>query len=137
MSASWDGHVIHDQLQKANVTFLVVGTGQPLIELVEPAGEASPVARRAERGGGLHHLCYEVASLEAQLERSRISGAILVRPPVPAIAFDGRRICWVFTRERLLIEYLEAKKGKRTSQPRLESTAAIGRGETAAALDTR
>jgi methylmalonyl-CoA/ethylmalonyl-CoA epimerase len=129
LSASWDGRIIYDPLQTANVSFLVAGAGQPLIELVEPAGESSPVARVAERGGGLHHLCYEVASLEEQLERSRAAGAILVRPPLPAIAFGGRRICWIFTRERLLLEYLEAKGERRTSQPGLELTAAVAQGE--------
>jgi methylmalonyl-CoA/ethylmalonyl-CoA epimerase len=110
MSASWDGRIVHDPLQAARVSFLVTGAGQPLIELVEPAGEGSPVARLAERGGGFHHLCYEVASLEEQLEQSRAARAILVRPPLPAVAFDRREICWVFTRERLLIEYLEAER---------------------------
>lgn len=132
LSASWDGRIIHDPLQTANVTFLVAGAGQPLIELVEPSGAGSPVARIAERGGGLHHLCYEVASLEEQLKRSRAAGAILVRPSVPAIAFGGRRICWIFTRERLLLEYLEAQRGRRTSQPRLEFTALVGQGEVIA-----
>jgi catechol 2,3-dioxygenase-like lactoylglutathione lyase family enzyme len=116
----------------ANVTFLVVGAGQPLIELVEPAGESSPVARFAQRGGGLHHLCYEVESLEEQLEQIRAAGAILVRPPLPAIAFNTRRICWVFTRERLLLEYLEANQEIQASQPRVGLTVAVGQGEVLA-----
>lgn len=132
LSASWDGTIIHDPLQMANVTFLVAGAGQPLIELVEPAGEGSPVARTAKQGGGLHHLCYEVDSLEEQLEQSRAARAILVRPPLPAVAFNGRRICWVFTRERLLLEYLEAKQEINTSQTRVQLTTAAGHGRVIA-----
>jgi methylmalonyl-CoA/ethylmalonyl-CoA epimerase len=60
-----------------------------------------------KRGGGLHHLCYEVDQLDAQLERSRASGGLIVRLPIPAVAFGGRRIAWFYTKEKLLIEYLE------------------------------
>jgi methylmalonyl-CoA/ethylmalonyl-CoA epimerase len=95
-------------LQGARVSFLTGGAGEPQLELIEPTGASSPVAGAAQRGGGLHHLCYEVVSLEKQLESSRAAGAVLVRSPQPAVAFENRRICWVFTRERLLVEYLEA-----------------------------
>jgi len=108
LAGSWDGHIIHDPLQGARVSFLTVGDGDAQIELVEPAADDSPVARFAQKGGGLHHLCYEVPVLEEQLERSRVAGAVLVSSPQPAVAFEGRRICWVFTKERLLVEYLEA-----------------------------
>jgi methylmalonyl-CoA/ethylmalonyl-CoA epimerase len=108
LQAVWDRRIIHDPLQAARVSFLSVGDGQPMIELVEAAGEDSPVTRAAMRGGGLHHLCYEVPDLARQLETCRRSGDVLVRSPQPAIAFENRRICWVFTRERLLLEYLEA-----------------------------
>jgi methylmalonyl-CoA/ethylmalonyl-CoA epimerase len=110
ISASWDGRIIHDPIQVASVSFLSTGAGQPLIELVEPAGDDSPVARFAHRGGGLHHLCYEVAGLEEQIQLSRAAEAVIVRSPQPAVAFDNRRICWVFTRERLLVEYLETNR---------------------------
>jgi methylmalonyl-CoA/ethylmalonyl-CoA epimerase len=55
----------------------------------------------------LHHLCYEVKSLEDQLAFSRSEGAIVTRPPMPAVAFSGRRIAWVYTKNKLLIEFLE------------------------------
>lgn len=82
----------------------------PQIELIEPAGEDSPVRSFLSKGGGLHHLCYEVRNLEAQLELSRSQGGKLVRAPMPAVAFDGRRIAWVYAKEKLLIEFLESVK---------------------------
>lgn len=107
MGAVWDRRIVSDPLQGVRVSFLETGAGQPSVELVEPAGEESPVTGFLKRGGGLHHLCYEVESLEAQIERSRGAHAVLARPPQPAAAFGGRRICWVLTPQRLLIEYLE------------------------------
>ena len=34
-------------------------------------------------------------------------GALVVQNPVPAVAFDLRRIAWAYTRQKLLIELLE------------------------------
>src|SRR5437016_3215607 len=96
LAATWDGTITHDPLQKVHVAFVYPGSArEPAIELVEPAGEDSPVTRFLQRGGGLHHLCYEVDSLESELEFVRSTGAVLVKPPLPAVAFDGRRIAWV------------------------------------------
>jgi methylmalonyl-CoA/ethylmalonyl-CoA epimerase len=64
-----------------------------------------------KRGGGLHHLCYEIEDLENQLALSRAQGGLVVKPPLPAVAFAGRRIAWVYTRNKLLLEYLERSGG--------------------------
>ena len=110
LNGSWDGRIIHDPLQTVRVTFLEQSTpGEPLLELVEPAGEGSRVASFLKRGGGLHHLCYEVDNLETQLEESRSGAGLIVQTPVPAVAFAGRRIAWVYTRHKLLLEYLERR----------------------------
>jgi methylmalonyl-CoA/ethylmalonyl-CoA epimerase len=111
LDSEWDGAIILDPLQSARVSFLHSRIpGNPLFELVEPAGSGSPVGKILERGGGLHHMCYEVRSLEDQLEQSRKNGALVIREPAPAVAFAGRRIAWVFTKAKLLLEYLEAEQ---------------------------
>jgi methylmalonyl-CoA/ethylmalonyl-CoA epimerase len=102
-----DPEIIYDPLQQASVAFVRSNVPGPAIELVEPAGADSPVSKFASTGGGLHHLCYEVRDLERELVNARLQGGIIVRNPVPAVAFGGRRIAWVFTRYRLLLEYLE------------------------------
>jgi methylmalonyl-CoA/ethylmalonyl-CoA epimerase len=108
IGANWDRVVIHDPLQQVFVSFLQSRVpNDPLIELVEPASANSPVTSFLEHGGGLHHICYQVNSLEKQLELSRKAGGFIVRSPLPAVAFGGRRIAWVYTKSKLLIEYLE------------------------------
>ena len=108
LGTDWSGEIVHDPLQGARVTFLRCGGPDTAdIELVEPTGEGSPLQRFLSRGGGLHHVCYEVDLLEAELKRSRTAGGLIVRKPLPAVAFGGRRIAWVYTPEKLLIEYLE------------------------------
>ncbi|HZU24320.1 MAG TPA: VOC family protein [Bryobacteraceae bacterium] len=109
MGLSWDCRVIEDPLQMVRVTFLQTDfPDQPLIELVEPHGRRSPVRDFAASGGGIHHVCFEVADLAAQLTENEHAGDVLVRVPMRAAAFDGRRIAWVRTRAGALIEYLES-----------------------------
>jgi methylmalonyl-CoA/ethylmalonyl-CoA epimerase len=108
LGAEWDGVIIHDPLQEARVTFMRCGGPEtPAVELVEPAGENSPLHKAVAKGGGLHHICYEVDSLDVQLPQSRAAGCLVVKDPLPAVAFGGRRIAWVYTRQKLLVEYLE------------------------------
>lgn len=101
---------VHDPIQRVRVAFLQPPGGSAQIELVEPAADDSPVKRFLGKGGGLHHLCYEVPDIESTLEAARDSGAYVVSPPSPAVAFGGRRIAWVMTPERLLVEFLESER---------------------------
>jgi methylmalonyl-CoA/ethylmalonyl-CoA epimerase len=108
LAATWDRNIIFDPIQKVKVAFFRGSSAaDPLIELVEPGEPESPVSRFLERGGGLHHLCYEVGDLESHLTFCKSAGNVIIRPPVPAVAFEGRRIAWVVTKNRLLMEFLE------------------------------
>jgi methylmalonyl-CoA/ethylmalonyl-CoA epimerase len=108
IAGEWNGNIIHDPLQQARVTFMQCGAdGNPAIELVEPDSEKSPLNKFVAKGGGLHHICYEVDSLETQLASCRLNGSLIVKQPLPAVAFQGRPIAWVYTKEKLLVEYLE------------------------------
>jgi methylmalonyl-CoA/ethylmalonyl-CoA epimerase len=108
LGATWDKNIVLDPVQKVRVTFLQGRySTDPLIELVEPGGPNSPVTRFLERGGGLHHLCYEVDQLESHLRFCKSVGTTVIRAPVPAVAFGGRRIAWAITKKKLLMEFLE------------------------------
>jgi methylmalonyl-CoA/ethylmalonyl-CoA epimerase len=104
---SWDGEIFHDPIQRVKVTFLLMPGTDVQMELVEPAGGESPVQAFLEKGGGLHHVCYEVADCERTIIAMRECGSMIVKRPKPAVAFQGRRIAWVLTSEKLLIELLE------------------------------
>jgi methylmalonyl-CoA/ethylmalonyl-CoA epimerase len=108
LGAVWDKKTVFDPVQKVHVTFFQGRNPlDPWIELVEPDGPESPVTRFLERGGGLHHLCYEVKDLDAHLQFCQTVGTLVIRPPVPAVAFGGRRIAWAKAKKRLLVEFLE------------------------------
>lgn len=105
----WDGRIIHDPLQMVSVAFLSAGddSAATSIELVEPAGRRSPVNQFLAKGGGLHHICIEVPNLSEHIETSKAAGCTLVRVPLPAMAFDGRKIAWIMTATGQLVELLQ------------------------------
>ncbi len=108
LGSVWNRKIIHDPLQEAKVTFIFPsGEKSPSIELLEPASGTSPLHKFLLKGGGLHHVCYEVDSLESHLQQSRSVGCLIVKNPLPAVAFAGRKIAWIYTPQKLLVEYLE------------------------------
>lgn len=108
MGAFWDHEIFHDPVQGVRVTFLSsLDKRNPVFELVEPASEASPVSNFLKKGGGLHHVCYEVDDLESALQEAKATSFTIASRPMPAVAFDGRRIAWVCSRSRMLMELLE------------------------------
>ncbi|HEU4557793.1 MAG TPA: methylmalonyl-CoA epimerase [Longimicrobium sp.] len=65
------------ETQGVEVVFLGEGDGR--LELLAPTRDDSAVARfLAKRGPGMHHLCYRVADVQAELDRYRESGAQLI-----------------------------------------------------------
>ena len=88
LEAMWDGRVYEEPHQRVRVAFLAIKLGDPLIELVEPTTEDSPVWRfLSEQGGGLHHVCYEVGDLEEKMVEMKARRCMIIRRPKPAVAF--------------------------------------------------
>ena len=111
ISARWNDEITHDPVQRVRVAFFSpVDPRNPVFELVEPASETSPVSNFLKKGGGLHHVCYEIDDLESGLSEARSAGLVIVATPAPAVAFGGRRIAWVCSKSRLLVELLERGK---------------------------
>jgi methylmalonyl-CoA/ethylmalonyl-CoA epimerase len=97
-----------DPIQRVTVCFATM-QGGTVIELVEPVGDDSPVsAIIGSSRGGIYHLCYEVDDLDEQVKRFRAMRCLPLGRPVPAAALGGRRIVFLMTPERDLIELLEA-----------------------------
>ncbi len=79
--------------QKTRVAILPVGDCR--IELLEGMGEDSPVARSiARRGEGLHHICFEVEDVHAEVKRLRAAGVRLIDEE-PRIGADGRLVVFL------------------------------------------
>ncbi|MBV9157905.1 MAG: VOC family protein [Acidobacteriaceae bacterium] len=109
LNGVWDQEIFSDPIQKVRVAFLSPPGSEAQIELVQPEWETSPVRAFLERGGGLHHLCYEVEDCKNSLSAMHERGGTILRNPKPAVAFGGRRIAWALTAEKLLLEFLEIR----------------------------
>jgi len=107
------GKIVEDAAQQVRILFLQTQSDVG-IELLEPLGPASPILGRLRAGGGLFHLCFEVDDLDRHLEKICGEGnARLAKAPTPAPAFQGRRVAFVITAERDLIEFVESEKASR------------------------
>lgn len=102
--------VEHDPVQEVRVQFFATEDDHVSIELIEPDGESSPVYKSLQNGGGFAHLCYEVADIAEAIRNALEQGAILVSGPSAAVAFQGRRIAFVFYRSIGLVEFLESRQ---------------------------
>jgi methylmalonyl-CoA/ethylmalonyl-CoA epimerase len=76
-------HVETVETQKVKTAFLSAGDSQ--LELLEPTGPDSTVAKFIEkRGEGIHHICLRVDDIEAHLENLKAQGYRLINEaPVP------------------------------------------------------
>lgn len=103
--------IVQDPKQRVSVAFLDFAGLR--VELIEPLGEHSPVEASLQKGQTLVHLCFRVADLDQALASARSSGLHQIARPVPARAFDDRRIAWVFSPTVGLIELLEESRTRR------------------------
>jgi methylmalonyl-CoA/ethylmalonyl-CoA epimerase len=63
--------------QKTRVAFLKIGESN--IELVQPADPDSPLVKFLEtKGQGIHHICFEVDDVEAEVKTYLEKGATLI-----------------------------------------------------------
>jgi methylmalonyl-CoA/ethylmalonyl-CoA epimerase len=111
--------VIHDPAQTAHVQFLLLPGDTTYLELVAPDGPQSRLMNAVTRGGGLNHLCYTCASLEAAIEALESTRMKLISEPKPGVAFAGRRICWLLGQDPLPIELVERRDERDACEPRI------------------
>jgi len=71
------------------------------IELLHPLGAASPIANFLERnpGGGIHHLCFEVADILAARDRLKADGARVLGDGQPKTGAHGRPVLFLHPKD--------------------------------------
>jgi methylmalonyl-CoA/ethylmalonyl-CoA epimerase len=106
-----ESDVIEDSVQTAQVQFLRQSGTFSWLELVTPIDAQSKLANALKKGGGWHHLCYEVGDIERACAYLRDKAMLPLAEPVLATAFPGRRIAWLMDRTGLLVELLEQGSG--------------------------
>jgi methylmalonyl-CoA/ethylmalonyl-CoA epimerase len=102
-----EGPIFEDPIQQVRIQF--VSGGGPRLELIEPAGAQSPVEGILKRRSKFYHLGYEVDRLDDAIAYFRERQYFPVSSPAPAVAFGMRRIVFLASATRTLIELIEAK----------------------------
>lgn len=105
--------VVINSRQKVKVVFM--SKEQSItVKLIEPVDETSPAFRMAQRGGGLHHICFKCDNIDRELGHLTHMGLRVLSQPEPGEAFENENIAFIFAKQGLNIELIDTdKKAKR------------------------
>ncbi len=83
------------------VTMAFVNLPNTKIELMQPLGEGSPIAKFLQNnpGGGMHHVCYEVDDIIACRDRLVDHGARVLGDGDPKIGAHGKPILFLHPKD--------------------------------------
>jgi methylmalonyl-CoA/ethylmalonyl-CoA epimerase len=83
------------------VTVVFIELPNTKIELLEPLGEGSPIAKFLERNadGGIHHICYEVDDILAARDTLKAKGARVLGDGEPKIGAHGKPVLFLHPKD--------------------------------------
>ena len=88
-------------LPEHGVTTVFVELPNTKIELLQPLGKNSPIAGFLEKtpSGGIHHLCYEVADIEAAAKKLVQHGARILGNGRPRLGAHNRPVLFLHPKD--------------------------------------
>lgn len=99
-------------LPEHGVTVVFINLPNTKIELLEPLGAESPIAKFLEKNpdGGIHHVCYEVADIGAARDQLVKNGARVLGSGEPKIGAHGKPVLFLHPKDFLgtLVELEQA-----------------------------
>jgi methylmalonyl-CoA/ethylmalonyl-CoA epimerase len=83
------------------VTVVFIELPNTKIELLEPLGAASPIAKflADNPSGGIHHVCYEVDDILAARDRLKAEGARVLGDGHPKIGAHGKPVLFLHPKD--------------------------------------
>ncbi len=83
------------------VTVVFIELDNTKVELLEPLGEASPIAGFLAKNpdGGMHHVCYEVEDILEARDRLKASGARVLGDGEPKIGAHGKPVLFLHPKD--------------------------------------
>ena len=88
-------------LPEHGVTTVFITLPNTKIELLQPLGDGSPIAKFLERNadGGIHHLCYEVDDIRAARDRLIAQGARVLGDGEPKTGAHGKPVLFLHPKD--------------------------------------
>ena len=100
-----------DEIRMIDIVFLQNGNDSALLELVSPTSETSVVFKMLNKHrNSLYHSCYEVKNLDSEIEKLCDKAFLLIDSAKPAIAFENRKVAFLFSQFTGIIELLESNE---------------------------
>ena len=89
------------RLPEHGVTVAFVDLGDSKVELMEPLGADSPIARFLTKnpGGGMHHICYEVEDIIAARDHLKAEGARVLGDGEPKLGAHGKPVLFLHPKD--------------------------------------
>ena len=83
------------------VTVVFIQLPNTKIELLEPLGAGSPIAKFLEKNpdGGMHHVCYEVEDIIAARDHLKSKGARVIGDGNPKIGAHGKPVLFLHPKD--------------------------------------
>lgn len=83
------------------VTVVFIELPNTKVELLEPLGAKSPIAKFLEKNadGGMHHVCYEVDDIIAARDRLKAAGARVLGDGEPKIGAHGKPVLFLHPKD--------------------------------------
>ena len=83
------------------VTVVFIELPNTKVELLEPLGAGSPIAKFLEKNadGGMHHVCYEVDDIIAARDRLKAGGARVLGDGEPKIGAHGKPVLFLHPKD--------------------------------------
>lgn len=90
-----------ETLEEHGVTVVFITLPNTKIELLEPLGGESPIARFLAKNpeGGMHHICYEVDDIVGAREQLVNSGARVLGSGEPMIGAHGKPVLFLHPKD--------------------------------------
>jgi methylmalonyl-CoA/ethylmalonyl-CoA epimerase len=88
-------------VREHGVTVVFVTLPNTKIELLEPLGDDSPIARFLDKNpdGGIHHICYEVEDIRTARDNLMRSGARVLGSGEPKIGAHGKPVLFLHPKD--------------------------------------
>lgn len=88
-------------LPEHGVTVVFVELPNTKIELLEPLGADSPIAKFLEKNaqGGMHHICYEVEDIIAARDQLKATGARVLGDGEPKTGAHGKPVLFLHPKD--------------------------------------
>lgn len=102
-----------EQVYSESVKTAFFQVGDSKIELLEATDENSPIAKfLAKRGGGFHHVAFDVENIEVEIDRLKKLGFVFIQE-MPKDGADNKRIAFLHPKSSagLLVELCQEKAG--------------------------